>query len=186
MGMKSPGMILLVAALVVFCGCSDLGSNHSVPPPNYPIPPLPRAPGPEPKPIKSNPQAIQLSLMEADAAFARAAEDLGAADAFHNYLSADALLLLPGEMPIKGNDAIKVHLLVNPPGVFVFRLREADASEEGSLGFTWGTYECRPTEPQTSRNRFGKYLTIWKKQPDGSWKIQVHSQSSNPSPTERR
>lgn len=126
--------------------------------------------------------------MEADSAFARAAEDLGAADAFHNYLTADALLLLPGEMPIKGNDAIKVHLLVNPPGVFAFRVRAADASDEGDLGFTWGTYECRPqsTEAQTPRNRFGKYLTIWKKQPDGGWKIQVHSQSSNPSPTERR
>jgi ketosteroid isomerase-like protein len=179
--MRQAEVITLAAAVLMLCGCSNLGPNH-------PAPLLPRARETEPTPVVTKAPDGKPSLMEAEAAFARAAEDLGAADSFHEYMTGDSLLLLPGEMPIKGNDAIKVHLLVNPPGVFLFRVRDAQASESSDLGFTWGTYECQPKAPedQRPRNRFGKYLTIWSKQADGSWKIQVHSQSPNPSPAERR
>jgi ketosteroid isomerase-like protein len=178
-------LLMGVMALFGCCGCAELAPKQDASSPPTPPP----APEPETKPVKIiNPPNHRPSLMEADAAFARAAEDLGTADAFHDYMTADALLLLPGEIPVKGNDAIKVHLQVNPPGIFTFRPRDGQASDEGDLGFTWGTYDCRPQagEEQISRNRFGKYLSIWKKQADGRWKIQVHSESPNPSPAERR
>ncbi|HET8550127.1 MAG TPA: nuclear transport factor 2 family protein [Bryobacteraceae bacterium] len=36
-------------------------------------------------------------------------------------------------------------------------------SASGDLGFTWGTWE--------NNGRTGKYLTNWKKQKDGKWKV---------------
>jgi ketosteroid isomerase-like protein len=48
---------------------------------------------------------------------------------------------------------------------------KVDVSADGTLGYTWGKYRY------TSRDKAGKvsdlvgiYLTIWKRQPDGSWK----------------
>jgi ketosteroid isomerase-like protein len=39
----------------------------------------------------------------------------------------------------------------------------AEISRGGRLGFTWGRYK-------TARST-GTYMTVWEKQPDGSWKI---------------
>ena len=41
----------------------------------------------------------------------------------------------------------------------------ADVAQSGDLGYTWGAYESAPS------GRRGHYLTIWKRQPDGSWKV---------------
>jgi len=49
---------------------------------------------------------------------------------------------------------------------------KVDVSADGTLGYTWGRYDF------TSKGKDGKvdsstgiYLTIWKRQPDGSWKF---------------
>jgi ketosteroid isomerase-like protein len=48
----------------------------------------------------------------------------------------------------------------------------AEVSQAGDMGWTWGwyttTYNDANGEQQTAR---GKYLNVWKKMPDGSWKV---------------
>ncbi len=47
---------------------------------------------------------------------------------------------------------------------------QSDAS--GDLGYTNGTYEARFRDAKgNAMTRTGRYLTIWKKQADGSWKV---------------
>jgi uncharacterized protein (TIGR02246 family) len=42
----------------------------------------------------------------------------------------------------------------------------------GNLAYEWGTSEARfAPKPGGPEKRAGRYLTCWKKQPDGSWKI---------------
>jgi len=48
----------------------------------------------------------------------------------------------------------------------------ADLVITGNLAYEWGTSEARfAPKPGGPEKRAGRYLTCWKKQPDGSWKI---------------
>jgi ketosteroid isomerase-like protein len=46
-----------------------------------------------------------------------------------------------------------------------------DVSDDGTLGYNYGRYESRRPGPDGNEVvRTGFFLTIWKRQPDGSWK----------------
>lgn len=50
--------------------------------------------------------------------------------------------------------------------------------QEGDVAYTWGTYRSQllmreSGEPMPGHNPNGKVLFVWKRQPDGSWKIAV-------------
>jgi ketosteroid isomerase-like protein len=131
--------------------------------------------------------AESAKLIEADLAFSRLCEEKGAATAFYEFLTPDAISLPPGEFPIKGREAIRVHLSAGPQGVLTWKPAGAELSRSGDLGYTWGAYEFSIAgadgRPQPS---YGKYVTIWKKQPDGSWKVALDTGNASPPPTQRR
>jgi ketosteroid isomerase-like protein len=138
-------------------------------------------------PLRRDVSAESTKLLEADLAFSRLCEEKGAATAFYEFLTPDAVNLPPGEFPIKGREAIRVHLSAGPQGVLTWKPAGAETSRSGDLGYTWGAYEFSVTgpdgRPQTS---YGKYVTIWKKQADGSWKVVLDTGNSSPPPTQRR
>ena len=45
------------------------------------------------------------------------------------------------------------------------------AASSGDLGFSSGTYEMTFTDNGKPVHDKGKYVTVWKKQTDGSWKV---------------
>lgn len=49
---------------------------------------------------------------------------------------------------------------------------KADVAKSGELGYTSGTYQMTFTDPagKTVPDK-GKYVTVWTKQADGSWKV---------------
>ena len=54
------------------------------------------------------------------------------------------------------------------------------AAASGDLGYTVGTAELRVAgKPETS---FLKYLTIWVRQPDGSWRFVLDGGNARPGP----
>jgi ketosteroid isomerase-like protein len=49
---------------------------------------------------------------------------------------------------------------------------QADVGAAGDLGYTNGRYEARVRDATGNPVvRTGRYLTVWKRQPDGSWKV---------------
>jgi ketosteroid isomerase-like protein len=49
------------------------------------------------------------------------------------------------------------------------------------LGFTVGEYTLTGRGPTGAAvQRFGKYLTVWKRQPNGSWKFAVDGGNGSP------
>jgi ketosteroid isomerase-like protein len=59
----------------------------------------------------------------------------------------------------------------------------ADLANSGDLGYTYGNYIFK------SKNKegkivasYGKYMSVWKKQQDGSWKVVVDMGNSSPEP----
>jgi ketosteroid isomerase-like protein len=51
------------------------------------------------------------------------------------------------------------------------------------MGYTWGTYlVMKKDEEDGEPHSYGKYMNIWKKQPDGSWKAAVDMGNKSPLP----
>lgn len=118
-------------------------------------------------------------LIKADRAFALYAQQHGVASAFREFAATEALSLPMGEAPIHGREAIFRAMSISPAGDLRWRPVGADLARSGDLGYTWGTYEFRP---QDAAMRHGKYVTIWKKQRDGSWKYVVDIGNASPPP----
>ena|SRR5438270_487305 len=126
-------------------------------------------------------------LMDTDRRFAQMCREKGTAEAFYAFLAPEGLSLQPGEMPIRGSEAIRVKMAAAAPGVLTWTVHEAEVSASGDMGYTWGTYELRGENEQGKRTTtYGKYVTIWKKQADGSWKVVLDAGSPSPAPVARQ
>jgi ketosteroid isomerase-like protein len=122
-------------------------------------------------------------LLQADRDFALHAQQHGVANAFREFAASDALSLPMGEAPILGREAIFRAMSDFPPGELRWRPAGTDLARSGELGYTWGTYEFRPRDAGgQSETRHGKYVTVWKKQRDGSWKFVVDIGNAGPPP----
>jgi uncharacterized protein (TIGR02246 family) len=106
------------------------------------------------------------------------------ADKFASYYSEDASLLLPNAPIINGRENIKAALkpmLADPNFALTFQATRAEASKGGDFVYTVGTYSMtlsRPSDKKAVTDK-GKYLTVFKKQPDGSWKAVADMISSD-------
>lgn len=95
-------------------------------------------------------------------------------DKFVSYYASDASVY-PQAMPIAtGSAAIRDAMtkIASLPGFSLqWTAVKADVSASGDLGYTSGTYEMsRDSVAGTPMIEKGKYVAIWKKQPDGQWK----------------
>jgi ketosteroid isomerase-like protein len=54
-------------------------------------------------------------------------------------------------------------------------------SPAGDMGYTWGHYEGHAKDKSGNAvTTSGRYMTIWRKQPDGQWKVALDSSSEEP------
>ena len=106
------------------------------------------------------------SLVEAERAFARLSEARGIREAFLANLADDAIVFRPRPVPGKklyaGRDKI--------PGWLTWSPEFAAISRAGDLGYTSGPYELRAQKKSDTLSSSGHYITLWRVQPDGSWK----------------
>jgi uncharacterized protein (TIGR02246 family) len=129
----------------------------------------------------STPAANPEVLMEADRAFARATADRGT-DGWVSNFAESGTMFRDGEI-VRGHDAIQT--LMEPAFAtegsgIAWEPTEADIAASGDLGYTIGRFESTFVGPDGQRGkRTGTYVTIWKKQGDGSWKVAVDIGSNN-------
>lgn len=111
------------------------------------------------------------SLLAADADFARHSRAHGAAAAFGAYLADDAIELPRDGDAIVGRAAIVDGLEPLDDGwVLDWTPVHAEASSDGSLGWTWGRYELYREDSPHAKQR-GKYLNVWRRDADGRWRV---------------
>jgi ketosteroid isomerase-like protein/quercetin dioxygenase-like cupin family protein len=107
------------------------------------------------------------TLTKLDREWAASSKDM---NKFTSYYAPDASVYPPG-MPIAtGTAAIKDTLgkMTSAPDFnLTFAPTKAVVSSSGDVGYTTGTYQA--TANGTTDK--GKYISIWKKQPDGQWKV---------------
>ena len=75
-------------------------------------------------------------------------------------------------MPIVGKEAIVKFMTENVKGTVTWEPYFVEMSVSGDLGYTLGKSQSTVTSATGKKTvSYGHYVTIWKKQPDGSWKL---------------
>ncbi len=92
-----------------------------------------------------------------------------------DHYADDATLMVANAPLMKGTDAIRDGLkefLTDKNLSLSFTGTSVEVSKGGDLAYTQGTYTMTQTDPKSKRpvTEKGKYLTVYKKQTDGSWK----------------
>jgi uncharacterized protein (TIGR02246 family) len=143
-------LCLALAALTVACA-------------NAPAPPLPDTRAADVQAVKDTEAAWVKDAATKDA------------DKWASYFAEDGSGLYPGAGILNGKAAIKAAMapiLADPNFSLTFQSTRAIASKGGDMVYSQGTYSMTMTNPKTKKPMTdkGKYLTVYTKQADGSWK----------------
>lgn len=94
-----------------------------------------------------------------------------------SFYAEDAVLMPVAEELIQGRAAIRaewMHVFGIPGFANVARLVAAETSADAELGYTRGTYESPMLGPDGKQLlERGKWVSVWKRQADGQWRIVV-------------
>ena len=140
-------------------------------------PPAPREAVPTP-PVRG--RADSHELLSADSAFAALSVARGAKAAFFAFAADEGVTLGGGgAAPInRGREAIAAAFAEFPAdAVLEWAPVSADIAGSGDLGCTVGEGAV------AARHSYSKYLTVWKRQPDGGWKFVADAGNARPAPS---
>ena len=114
--------------------------------------------------------AIQKATEESQAHFNAQPPDFRAHA--NGYYTADAVFMPPNMAEVKGADNIG-NWMASYPSISNTKFTIVDLDGSGDVAYAHGTYEMdvKPPGATVSMHDKGKYLEIWKKQPDGTWKV---------------
>lgn len=96
-------------------------------------------------------------------------------DKFFAFYDPDASLLMPDAPTLTGLPAIKEALqaaFTDPNLSIDVKTTKVEVARSGDYGYAQGTVVQKATNPNTRKieTRDGKWVTVFKKEPDGSWK----------------
>jgi uncharacterized protein (TIGR02246 family) len=105
-------------------------------------------------------------------------------DKFVSFFADDGSALYPGAGILDGKPAIKAAMgpyFADPNFATTFQSTRGMASKGGDMVYLQGTYSMTMTNPKTKKPMTdkGKYLTIYTKQADGSWKAEADTFNSD-------
>jgi ketosteroid isomerase-like protein len=127
---------------------------------------------------------VAQELLAADRAFAARAASEGVGAAFGAFATPTAVLVTAaGELPI-GPEAIAAGFADWPAGAALeWAPVYGFAAASGDLGFTVGEAIFRRAgEDGRPLERGTKYLTVWRRQPDGQWRYAADGGNARPAP----
>jgi len=125
-------------------------------------------------------------MKEADRLFGRFSADSGGpAGAFSRWVAEDGMMLGARAVPVRGPEQVRQAFATFPAtGQFAWAPIEAltQSSADGSLGFTIGEARIAATPAQVT---YSKYLTIWRREPDGRYRWVFDIGSDRPAPADK-
>jgi ketosteroid isomerase-like protein len=122
-------------------------------------------------------------LIETDIEFSKTSERLGAAEAFRLFMADSAIQLPEGELARMGREKIYDKMKKNSGYTLKWKPEKAVVARAGDMGYTWGYYVLLVQDSSgTIQRSHGKYLNVWEKQADNSWKVVIDIGNQNPEP----
>lgn len=106
----------------------------------------------------------------------------GGGAAFAKWFARDGVTLSNGKAPVIGRAAITASADWTPAQYQLTWTPDGGRmSAAGDMGFTWGHYEGRAKDRDGNPVlTTGRYMTVWKKQPNGSWKVELDASNKEP------
>lgn len=133
-------------------------------------------------------EKLKAEVAQMEDAFCAMARDKGLLAAFQHFAAPDVAFIDTDPRKFRGPAAVRERMGEDKPGVkLTWSASFTDVSDDGTLGYNYGRYESRRPGPDGQEIvRGGWFLTIWKRQPDGSWKYVMDNGSPDrppPAPT---
>jgi ketosteroid isomerase-like protein len=125
--------------------------------------------------------AGELKLLTLEGQFAESVK-AGGGKAFVTWFAEDAVILNNGKPAIRGRGALALQADWDPKVYqLIWVATGAQMSPSGDMGFTWGDLETKLTPPGgTTTTTYARYITVWRKQADGSWKVALDASQDRP------
>ena len=153
------GRLVVIAAVVLSFAVAGVGAQKPTPV--------------VAKPAAADPASARAAIEKANAAFADAMRRGDAAAAASLY-AADAIVMMPNAPAMRGTAAITAGLgaMMKDMTITVFVPKTDNVIVAGDLAIETGSMQMT-MKPKTGPEMkdAGKYLTVWKHQADGSWKV---------------
>jgi uncharacterized protein (TIGR02246 family) len=154
--LRPRSIVLLLCNLVLLAACAS----------------EPQKPAPPPDTRKADEAAIRAA--SADWSKAAQARDL---DKTLSYYSEDAIYMVNDGALVRGKDSLRMAWqpeLASPGTTLTWETTSVEVARSGDIAYEYGTYtqvtEEKKGKPKEEK---GKYVAVWKKQRDGSWKVAV-------------
>lgn len=144
--------------------------------------PEPSAAAPAPNPLTDTTvKPGKLILFDLEARFAKDVAERGG-KGFAEWFAEDGVTLGNGAAPVIGKVAIAKAANWDPKAYqLVWTPTDALMGPSGDMGYTWGHYEGHSKDangnPVTTS---GRYMTIWRREPGGAWKVVLDAGSTEP------
>ena len=107
-------------------------------------------------------------VMKTDQDFSQMSIEKGMNAAFKFYAADEVVLMRDGAEPLYGKNELTKHLDKAQDGSFQLTWVPIKADVSGEIGYTFGKWNLKDKASGTSES--GVYVTIWKKQKDGTWR----------------
>ena len=125
------------------------------------------------KEVKNN-NAEKAEMIAAEISFSKVSSEQGTRKALMQYIDSNGVLLRPNSFPMVAGDAINfISQSDDTSYTMIWQPKGGNIAGSGELGYTYGIYSITPKDKDTIMQ--GTYVNIWKKQPDGTWKLILDS-----------
>jgi ketosteroid isomerase-like protein len=120
-------------------------------------------------------------LFDLEARFAKDTKERGGAG-FASWFAEDGVALGNGQAPVIGRVAIEKSANWLPKNYqLTWTPTDAQMGPSGDMGYTWGHFEGRSKDASGNPVlNSGRYMTIWRRQADGSWKVVLDAGANEP------
>ena len=123
----------------------------------------------------------KILLFDLEARFAKDVLERGGA-AFADWFAEDGVALGNGAAPLVGRVAIAKSANWSPKAYqLVWTPTDAMMGPSGDVGYTWGHFEGHSKDANGNPVvTSGRYITVWRKQADGNWKVVLDAGANEP------
>lgn len=130
---------------------------------------------------KNNHAAEVEKLRQTELAFSKMCVEKGMTVSFVFYADKDVVKLSDGNFPIVSKDSLIASFANKPTQTYTLEWYpvKVEVSKSADLGYTYGNWKFTNAKGEKS---YGNYLTVWKKQEDGTWKFVIDGGNSTPEP----
>ena len=123
-------------------------------------------------PAKMDKEKLKAEVAAMEDAFCAMGKSQGLLAAFKHFAAPDVSFIDTDPRQWRGLAAVEKRIGPDVPGEsLTWSAYYTDVSDDGTMAYNYGRYEARhPNADGKISVHTGWFLTIWKRQPDGSWK----------------